>query len=344
MLNIPKNYHPALNFIESEKAIKFIKDSFQKSLSEQLNLIRVTAPLFVLRESGYNDNLNSVERPVEFTVDALGGKIAEVVHSLAKWKRICLADYDFKENEGLYTDMNAIRRDEELSNIHSIYVDQWDWEKIINKNDRNIGTLKDIVNKIYTAIRNVEINVINTYPKLGKAVLPDQITFIHSQELLDMYPNLSPKERESEFAKKHGAIFIMGIGSKLSNGQEHDLRAPDYDDWTTKNDDGFLGLNGDIILYNPVLNNAFEVSSMGIRVNKEALEKQLELCSATDRKTLPWHKRLLNQELPQTIGGGIGQSRLCMFFLRKAHIGEVHSSLWPKDMIEECKKNNILIL
>lgn len=344
MLNIPKNYRPALNFIESEKAIKFIKDSFQKALSEQLNLIRVTAPLFVLRESGYNDNLNSVERPVEFTVDALGGKVAEVVHSLAKWKRICLADYDFKENEGLYTDMNAIRRDEELSNIHSIYVDQWDWEKIINKNDRNRATLKNIVNKIYTAIKNVETGVINAYPKLGKAVLPDKLTFIHSQELLDMYPDLSPKERESEFAKKHGAVFIMGIGSKLSNGQAHDLRAPDYDDWTTKNDDGFLGLNGDIILYNHVLNSAFEVSSMGIRVNKEALEKQLELCAATDRKNLPWHKRLLNQELPQTIGGGIGQSRLCMFFLRKAHIGEVHSSLWPKDMVEECKKNNILLL
>lgn len=342
-LYIPKNYKPALDLSQTEKAIKLVKDFFESNLSSELRLRRVTAPLFVLKGTGINDDLNGVERKVTFPIADMKEQQAEVVNSLAKWKRMMLADYNIPQGYGLYTDMNAIRPDEELDNIHSLYVDQWDWERSMSAEERNVDFLKNIVKRIYSVLKRVEYVVYEEYSHI-KPILPEEITFIHSEELLKLYPNLSVKERETEFAKKHGAIFIIGIGDKLSNGEPHDGRAPDYDDWTTKSENGFTGLNGDIILWNPVLEQAFEISSMGIRVSKEALLKQLTIAKAEDRKELMFHKRLLNGELPLSIGGGLGQSRICMFFLRKAHIGEIQSSIWPKEMVDECKKNQIVLI
>jgi len=342
-LFLPKNYKPILDLIQTEKAIKSIKDFFEINLSSELRLRRVTAPLFVLKGTGVNDDLNGYERKVTFEIKDLNNQQAEIVNSLAKWKRMMLADYNIPEGYGLYTDMNAIRPDEELDNIHSIYVDQWDWERNMSESERNLDFLKLIVKKIFRVLKHTEYLVYEQYPQLTP-ILPNEITFFHSEELYEMYPNLTPKERENEVAKKYKAVFIIGIGNKLKNGEPHDGRAPDYDDWTTETVNGYKGLNGDIILWNPILESAFEVSSMGIRVNPESLLKQLELTNTLDRKNLLFHKRLINKELPQSIGGGIGQSRICMFFLRKAHIGEIQSSIWPPAMIEECKKNNIFLI
>ncbi|AUS97495.1 aspartate--ammonia ligase [Clostridium thermosuccinogenes] len=333
-LIVPENYKSDLTIRETEVGIKLIKDFFEQELAKELNLTRVSAPLFVKPETGLNDNLNGVERPVSFEVKDVGGEDVEIVHSLAKWKRMALKRYGFKKDEGLYTDMNAIRRDEDLDNLHSIYVDQWDWEKIIDKSERNIETLKSIVRQIYSVFKRTEDYISGKYPAIKK-VLPDEISFITTQELEDKYPELSPKEREDMIAKEKKAVFIMQIGGELKSGIKHDGRAPDYDDWT---------LNGDIIFWYPVLNRAFEVSSMGIRVDEEALKKQLKLAGCEDRLNLQFHKDLLNGELPYTVGGGIGQSRICMFFLRKAHIGEVQSSIWPDKMVEDCEKANIQLL
>lgn len=341
-LLIPKNYKSTLNLEQTEKAIKLVKDFFESNLSSELYLRRVTAPLFVLSGTGVNDDLNGTERKVTFPIKDFGDKRAEVVNSLAKWKRMMLADLNIPEGFGLYTDMNAIRPDEELDNIHSLYVDQWDWERSMKADERNIDFLKKIVIKIYNVIKRTEYLVYEEYPEL-KPILPEEITFIHAEELLELYPNKTPKERETEFVKKHKAVFIIGIGGDLNNGERHDGRAPDYDDWTTPSSDKFKGLNGDIMLWNPILEMAFEISSMGIRVNKEALLKQLAITKTEDRKELMFHKRLLNNELPQSIGGGLGQSRICMYFLRKAHIGEVQSGLWQDDVIKECKQNGIVL-
>lgn len=342
-LIIPKKYNRKLLPETTEVAIKMIKEAFQKRLSESLNLRRVTAPLFVLRGTGLNDDLNGVERPVNFQIKDLDNKTAEVVHSLAKWKRMKLGAYDIAPGYGLYTDMNAIRADEELDNLHSLYVDQWDWEKTIRKEDRNLEYLKDTVRKIYNAIRQTEKDVYERFPHITPR-LPEEITFIHAQELLDAYPNLTPKERELEALKKYGAVFIIGIGSDLSNGEPHDGRAPDYDDWISPNSDGFNGLNGDILVYDSVLDTAFELSSMGIRVSPESLDQQLKLKNQEQRKELPFHKDLLDGKLPYSIGGGIGQSRLCQFLLQKAHIGEVQASIWPQEQIEKCRQAGINLL
>lgn len=342
-LIIPKDYKQTLTPETTEQAIRMLKNSFQEKLAKALNLRRVTAPLFVLSGTGINDDLNGVERAVRFPIHCMGDRMAEVVHSLAKWKRMKLAAYRIPAGYGLYTDMNAIRGDEELDNLHSLYVDQWDWERTIRPEDRNLDYLKKIVRSLYSILKDIEVMVYDCYPHITPA-LPDSITFIHSQELLEMYPDLSPREREAKAAKKFGAIFIIGIGDKLSNGEKHDGRAPDYDDWSTKNSDGFNGLNGDIILWNDVLDTPFELSSMGIRVDKTALNRQLEIAGCTERKSLEFHKALLEDRLPLSIGGGIGQSRLCMFFLRKAHIGEVQASIWPEEQIEICKQHNIVLL
>lgn len=342
-LIIPKDYNQKLMPETTEQAIQLLKKSFQEKLSKSLNLRRVTAPLFVLTGTGINDDLNGVERSVKFPIRCMGDRQAEVVHSLAKWKRMKLGAYRIPAGYGLYTDMNAIRSDEDLDNLHSLYVDQWDWEKTIRPEDRNLDFLKKTVRQLYTLLKEIEELVYEQYPHITPA-LPQNITFIHSEELLEMYPNLTPRERESEAAKKFGAIFIIGIGSKLSDGEKHDGRAPDYDDWSTPNGDGFLGLNGDIILWNEVLECAFELSSMGIRVDKDSLLRQLELSDANERINLTFHKALLDGSLPLSIGGGIGQSRLCMFFLKKAHIGEVQSSIWPEEQMDICKANNINLL
>ncbi|MBM7870812.1 aspartate--ammonia ligase [Clostridium pascui] len=333
-LIIPEGYKSTLNLKETEIAIKKIKDFFERSLSERLNLIRVSAPLFVRNDRGLNDNLSGVERPVSFTVRDDNEAGAEIVHSLAKWKRMALYRYGFKVGEGLYTDMNAIRRDEDLDNIHSIYVDQWDWEKVINKEQRNEGFLQEIVTEIYKAFIETENYVNREYPFIEK-ILPEKITFITSQELEDKFPGFTPKEREDAIAKEHGAVFIMKIGKVLESGEKHDGRAPDYDDWE---------LNGDILLWNPVLGRALELSSMGIRVDEESLLEQLKLAGCEERKNLEFHQMLLNKKLPYTIGGGLGQSRICMFFLRKAHIGEVQSSIWPEEMVTKCAEYGIDIL
>lgn len=327
----------------TEQAIKQIKDFFQQNLASELRLRRVTAPLFVKKGTGINDDLNGIERPVSFPMKDLGDDVAEIVHSLAKWKRMALADLEIKEGFGLYTDMNAIRPDEELTNIHSLYVDQWDWERVISAEDRNLDYLKYVVRKIYSAIIRTEYHVCDNYLDI-QPELPEEITFIHTEELAARYPDLTPFERETEVAKKHGAIFVIGIGGEMPNGKIHDGRAPDYDDWISKTENGFIGLNGDIILWNNVLNRAFEISSMGIRVDKKALLEQLKYRGLEERTELMWHKMLLNDELPLSIGGGIGQSRLCMYFLRKAHIGEVQSSIWPDEMLKECKENDIHLL
>jgi len=308
-----------------------------------LKLRRVTAPLFVQRGTGINDDLNGIERPVSFEVKDMDGTVAEIVHSLAKWKRMMLADYEIAINYGIYTDMNALRPDEELDNIHSIYVDQWDWEKILLPQERTLTCLKAIVRQIFAVIKRTEFIVYENYPGITP-ILPEEIHFIHAEELLDRYPDLDPKEREHEIAKEHGAVFIIGIGGTLSNGEIHDGRAPDYDDWSTETENGFRGLNGDIVVWNPILENAFELSSMGIRVDKSALIKQLKLKGKSERKELLFHKRLLAGEYPESVGGGIGQSRLCMYFLRKAHIGEVQASLWPGQMNDHCRKSGILLM
>jgi len=331
----PMNYAPLLNPQQTEQGIKLIKDFFQQDLSTELRLRRVTAPLFVLKGLGINDDLNGVERAVTFPIKDLGEAQAEVVHSLAKWKRLTLAEYHVAAGYGIYTDMNAIRADEELDNLHSLYVDQWDWEAVITKEQRTVAFLKDVVERIYAAILRTEYLACETYPAL-KPFLPERITFVHSEELLARYPDLSPKEREDAVCKEYGAVFVIGIGGKLSNGEKHDGRAPDYDDWSSVAEDGRVGLNGDILIWYPVLGRSFELSSMGIRVDKEALLRQLKLEGCEQRAELFFHKKLLGGELPLSIGGGIGQSRLCMVMLHKGHIGEIQASIWPEDMRREC--------
>lgn len=333
----PINYQAALDMQQTEKGIKQIKEFFQTNLSTELRLRRATAPLFVLKGLGINDDLNGVERAVTFPIKDLGDAKAEVVHSLAKWKRLTLAEYETEVGYGIYTDMNAIRSDEELDNLHSLYVDQWDWERVITAADRNLAFLKNIVRRIYAAIKRTEYLTCESYPQL-KPFLPEEIHFIHSEELRQLYPELTPKEREDKICQKYGAVFIIGIGGELGDGKIHDGRAPDYDDWSTPNEDGFLGLNGDIMIWYPILGRAFELSSMGIRVDKEALLRQLEITGKQDRRELYFHQRLLNDQLPLSIGGGIGQSRLCMVLLHKAHIGEIQASIWPDDMRRECKE------
>ena len=339
----PINYKPLLDMRQTEQGIKLIKEFFQMNLSTELRLRRVTAPLFVLKGLGINDDLNGVERPVTFPIKDLGDAQAEVVHSLAKWKRLTLADYDIEPGYGVYADMNAIRADEELDNLHSLYVDQWDWEAVMTAGQRNLGFLKDIVKRIYSAIRRTEFLVCERYPEI-KPFLPEEIHFIESEDLLQMYPDKSVKERENLICEKYGAVFIIGIGGKLSNGEPHDGRAPDYDDWTTENSDGRKGLNGDILIWYPTLGRAVELSSMGIRVDNEALLRQLELTGQQERKELYFHKKLLNGELPLSIGGGIGQSRLCMVLLHKAHLGEIQASIWPQDMLDECARLGMAVI
>ena len=338
----PKAYKSPLNKIETERGIKKIKDFFQQNLSSELRLRRTTAPLFVLRGKGINDDLNGTERAVTFPIKDLNDTQAEIVHSLAKWKRLILADLGIEPGYGIYTDMNAIRADEELGNLHSLYVDQWDWELVMRENERNIDFLKDIVRRIYAAILRTEFLVYETYSEF-KPQLPSSIHFIHAEELLQRYPGATGKEREDAIVREKGAVFIIGIGCKLSNGEKHDGRAPDYDDWTTVSN-GLPGLNGDILVWNEILGRSVELSSMGIRVNAEVLEKQLKLSGTENRKELYFHKRLLNNELPQTIGGGIGQSRLCMYLLRKAHIGEIQASIWPEEMREKAMKHEIALI
>lgn len=333
----PKNYKPLLDMRQTEQGIKLIKEFFQQNLSTELRLRRVTAPLFVLQGLGINDDLNGVERPVTFPIKDLGDKRAEVVHSLAKWKRLTLAEYQVEPGYGVYTDMNAIRADEELDNLHSLYVDQWDWEAVVTKEQRTLAFLKDVVERIYAAILRTEYLVCETYPNI-KPFLPEKIHFIHSEDLLQMYPEKSPKEREDAICKKYGAVFIIGIGGKLSNGEKHDGRAPDYDDWSTVAENGQAGLNGDILIWYPVLERSFELSSMGIRVDKESLLRQLALEGKEERAGLYFHEQLLNDHLPLSIGGGIGQSRLCMVLLHKGHIGEIQASIWPDDMRSECRQ------
>ncbi len=331
-LQIPTGYRSLLTLKQTELAIKKVKDFFERDLAVELNLTRVSAPVFVESTSGLNDNLNGTERPVSF--DLRSGEQLEIVHSLAKWKRVALKTYGFEAGEGLYTDMNAIRRDEDLDNIHSMYVDQWDWEKIIKKEARNQKTLHETVRCIYAALQHTENYIVNEYSFIGK-LLPGEITFVSAQELEDEFPDLTAKEREYAAAKRHGAIFLQGIGGNLRSGKPHDGRAPDYDDWQ---------MNGDIIVYYPVLDIALELSSMGVRVDEESMRRQLEIRGCTERAKLPYHQALLNGELPYTIGGGIGQSRLCMFFLRKAHIGEVQASYWSPEMHKVCHENGIELL
>ena len=333
-LIIPSGYASALSIKDTQHAIKYIKDHFERQLAKQLNLTRVSAPLFVRPKSGLNDNLNGVERPVTFGIKNLDEEQVEVVHSLAKWKRMALKKYGFVYGEGLYTDMTAIRRDEEFDNLHSLYVDQWDWEKVILKDERNVDTLKSVVRSIYQALKDTEHSIADKYSYIEE-ILPEDITFVTTQELENMWPDATPKERENNICRMKKAVFLMKIGGKLLSGERHDGRAPDYDDWE---------LNGDILVYYPVLDSAFELSSMGIRVDEESLASQLKIAGCEERAELPFQKAILNKELPYTIGGGIGQSRMCMYFLRKAHIGEVHSSVWPEEMTEEALKAGIQIL
>ena len=335
-LIIPDHYVDLLGGAENtEKAIKAVKDMFQNNLSAQLALLRVTAPMVVLSGTGLNDELNGVERPVRFPILDMGEKQAEVVHSLAKWKRVKLAQMGIAPGRGIYTDMNALRPDEELDNIHSLYVDQWDWEKVIRREDRHLGFLKQTVRRIYEAIKVTENKLFVEFPQITPE-LPEDIHFVHAEELVQLYPGLSPKERENEIVRRWGAVFIIGIGGVLSDGAPHDGRASDYDDWSSPNEEGFKGLNGDILVWNHVLRRPFELSSMGIRVDETALRRQLEIKGETWKADLPFHRSLLAGELPCTIGGGIGQSRLCMYLLRKAHIGEIQSSIWPDAMRAEC--------
>lgn len=333
-LIIPEGYSSPLTIRETEVAIKEIKDHFERSLAKALHLTRVSAPLFVTPQSGLNDNLNGVERPVAFGIKEQDDSVAEIVHSLAKWKRFALKHYDFHSGEGLYTDMTAIRRDEDTDNIHSLYVDQWDWEKVISKQERNMETLEYTVRKVFSALKETEGFISRRYNYI-EPLLPDDIFFISSQELEDMYPGLTPKEREYNITKAKGAVFITQIGKVLASGEKHDGRAPDYDDWE---------LNGDIIVYYPVLDIALELSSMGIRVDEDSLAKQLKEAGCEERSELAFQKALLNCELPYTIGGGIGQSRICMYYLRKAHIGEVQSSLWPEEITSCALEHGIQLL
>ncbi len=342
-LFIPQGYQPILDLRETEMGIHYIKDFFQQNLSAELHLRRVTAPLFVLKGTGLNDDLNGIERPVTFPIKDLGDQKAEVVHSLAKWKRMMLADYQIPVGHGLYTDMNAIRSDEELDNVHSLYVDQWDWEMTMDTHQRNLDFLKKTVERIYGVLKRTEYIVSERYPKITP-ILPEEIHFVHAEDLAAQYPNLTPHEREDAICKAYGAVFIMGIGGSIAGGEPHDGRAPDYDDWSTPTGEGHIGLNGDILVWNPILSRSFELSSMGIRVDKEALLRQLEIRSEQQRQELYFHKRLLAGELPQSIGGGIGQSRLCMFYLRKAHIGEIQASIWPDDMRTRCAENHIPLI
>jgi len=333
-LILPKDYDPRLTIRQTQEAIKYIRDTFQKEFGKQMNLERISAPLFVEKSTGLNDDLNGVERPVAFDMTALPQETIEVVHSLAKWKRMALFQYGFKPGEGLYTNMNAIRRDEIPDNLHSCYVDQWDWEKVITKEERTIDTLKDTVRNIFKIIKHMEHEVWYKYPQAVKR-LPEDIYFITSQELEDMYPDKSPKERENLITKEHGCVFLMKIGDKLNSGAPHDGRAPDYDDWE---------LNGDILMWNDVLGRAFEISSMGIRVDRESLERQLALSGCEERRELPFHKMLLNNELPLTMGGGIGQSRLCMLMIGCCHIGEVQVSLWDQETLDTCEAAGVQLL
>ena len=333
-LIIPPDYRSALNLHDTQIGIKTVKDFFQNMLAERMHLLRVSAPLFVDPDSGLNDNLNGVERPVKFGIREQNDTEAEIVHSLAKWKRFALKEYGFSYGEGLYTDMSAIRRDEQTDNIHSIYVDQWDWEKIISREERNLDFLKDTVRTVYKTLRKTEKYMAIRYDYIEE-ILPHDIFFLTTQELEDLYPDLTPKEREYRITREKGAVCLMQIGDKLRSGERHDGRAPDYDDWA---------LNADIIVYYPVLDIALELSSMGIRVDRESLISQLEKAGCPERAKLPFQKAILEDALPLTVGGGIGQSRICMFFLRKAHIGEVQSSLWPRDVAEEAKKNGIQLL
>lgn len=342
-LIIPKGYQSVIDPDTTEKAIKFIKDQFQLQLSSELKLRRVTAPMIVMKGTGLNDDLNGIERPVAFPIKGLNDSTAEVVHSLAKWKRYMLGELQIPIGKGLYTDMNALRPDEDFTNLHSIYVDQWDWEKSIRKEERKLDLLKRTVKQIYSSLKRTEYLLSEYYPSL-QPQLPEEIHFVHAEDLLAQYPELSPKERETIVTKEFEAVFIIGIGGELANGEPHDGRAPDYDDWTTPTKNGYSGLNGDILLWNPVLEKAFEISSMGIRVDESALLKQLEIKGEEKRKELMFHKKLLAGELPYSIGGGIGQSRLCMYLLRKAHIGEVQSSIWPDELRDTCKKHGIIFL
>lgn len=340
-LIIPPGYKSFLSQKETEHAIVLIKNFFQTTLSTELNLTRVTAPLFVPSGRGLNDDLSGVERPVRFNVGNMNDMQMEVVQSLAKWKRVRVTRLGLQRGFGIYTDMNAIRGDDSIDNIHSIYVDQWDWEQVIDEADRNLDYLKMVVKKIFYCLKRTEFFIYDNYEKISP-ILPDEVTFIHTEQLEVDYPNLTSKERENAVAKKYGAVFIIGIGYPLKSGESHDMRAPDYDDWITETSNGH-GLNGDLLVWNPVLGSALELSSMGIRVSPKTLDAQLEFAKKTERKELLYHRMLLSGELLQTIGGGIGQSRLCMYFLRKAHIGETHASAWPDDMVEECRKNGIFL-
>ena len=342
-LQLPDSYRSLLSLQETEQGIKAIKDFFQASLAAQLRLRRVTAPLFVRSGLGINDDLNGVERPVSFAIGDMGDAQAEIVQSLAKWKRLTLAEYRIPPGYGIYTDMNAIRPDEELDNIHSLYVDQWDWEAVMAPEDRTAAFLRSYVDGIFNVLRQTEYMVYEKYPAI-RPILPEKITYIHAEELLQRYPGMTPKERERAICRECGAVFVMGIGAALSDGMPHDGRAADYDDWSTVAENGLKGLNGDILLWNPVLACAFEISSMGIRVDAEALRRQLEIRGQQQRAELYFHRQLLAGALPQSIGGGIGQSRLCMFFLRKGHIGEIQSSIWPDDMRAACKAHGMPLI
>lgn len=339
----PKGYRALLDMRQTEQGIKLIKEFFQQNLSTELQLRRVTAPLFVLKGLGINDDLNGIERPVTFPIKDLNDAEAEVVHSLAKWKRLTLAEYEVEPGYGVYTDMNAIRADEELDNLHSLYVDQWDWEAVITQRQRTLAFLEDVVRRIYAAIRRTEYLTCETYPEL-KAFLPEEIHFVHSEELLQMYPDMTAKEREDAICKKFGAVFIEGIGGLLSNGEKHDGRAPDYDDWSTKAENGKVGLNGDILIWYPILERSIELSSMGIRVDDVSLVRQLKIEGKEEREKLFFHQQLLQGKLPLSIGGGIGQSRLCMVLLHKAHIGEIQASIWPDDMRQECEESGMNLI
>lgn len=342
-LILPPNYLELLDPKHTERAIQKIKDAFQTNLAFELNLVRVTAPLFVKAGTGINDDLNGVERPVSFAIGNMAEQKAEIVQSLAKWKRMALADLGFGPGDGIYTDMNAVRPDDPIDNTHSIYVDQWDWELSITADQRSLDFLKSIVGRIYDVIRRTERFICHEYDEI-EPYLPDEIEFVHTEDLARKYPDLSPQEREYEAVKSVGAIFVIGIGGELPDGKIHDGRAPDYDDWSTPSSEGHVGLNGDIVVYNRVLDRAYELSSMGIRVDKSALSRQLEIRGLTERKDLYFHKRLLAGELPESLGGGIGQSRLCMLYLQKAHIGEIQASIWPDEMIEACRDHGIRLL
>jgi aspartate--ammonia ligase len=342
-LIIPDAYEPLLDVLDTERMIKYIKDKFQLDLAAALDLTRVSAPIAVMSGTGLNDNLSGIELPVSFVAKDVGNSI-EIVQSLAKWKRMALAQYGLRHGEGIYTDMNALRPDETLDNLHSLYVDQWDWERVIHADERNLEFLRWVVRRIYGAIQECERGVCEASPRLPGPWLPDEITFIHSEDLQRQYPDLAPKAREDRICAEHGAVFVIGIGAELADGRPHDQRAPDYDDWSSETGEGRRGLNGDILVWYPVLGRGLELSSMGIRVDRAALLRQLRLSAEEERLELAFHRLLLADELPLSVGGGIGQSRLCMYFMRKAHVGEVQSSVWPPDMLASCKQGGVPLL